>query len=564
MSHVLPSLPVIKALAAHPPTKTAIVHNASGKTFTYGSLVADIAKWRAFLGGFKNPGTGRRIALMGENSYEFVACLLAIVTLENTIAIPLCTSHTAAELTYQLDDADCALLITTARFVDKLTPLAGGRDLLVIDQVFPTLPATETVAVSAPAVEGSGIILYTSGTSGNPKGVVITAATLLAQSQSLIRAWNIDAADVLLHTLPLHHIHGILNALLVPLTVGATVVFQFPFVAPAVLDLLAATDPAKPVITIYTAVPTIYARLATVYRGLPAERQAEVTAAVSKNLGLAMCGSAALPEPLRDGWHALSGGHPQLLERYGMTEVGMALSQPRAEADRVSGSVGKPLPGVRARLVDKDTGDVVYETVGWESEKFLTPVPTDGDAQLIGEIELAGPTVFTYYWNKPEPTASSFVTDDAGISWFKTGDIAGVDAAGRFWIKGRESMDIIKSGGEKISALEIEREILSLDGVAECAVVGLPNVEWGQAVAAVVVPTGTRELTLPTLKSELRLRLSGYKTPKELKVVEQIPRNQMGKGEWVWRSADRSQQEDAGSAALAGAVLIRRFLILQA
>ncbi|KAK9249867.1 hypothetical protein V1507DRAFT_469397 [Lipomyces tetrasporus] len=523
----LPNLPLLAALSSHPPSKTAIIHNTSRNSFDFGSLLRDIFRWRAVL---SKLGPGMRIAIMGENSYQFLVCLLAATSLPETIAVPLCPSHTAPEITYQLDDSDCCAIVSTERFKDKLAPLVNGREFVIYEDI--DLPHSEEVAIAkdpSDAVNTSGIILYTSGTSGNPKGVVIPNATLHAQASSLIKAWQIGPTDTILHTLPLHHIHGILNALLVPLFVGATVVFQFPFAAGPVLGLLAHEDASAPKISVYTAVPTVYARLSTQYRSFPPDKQAAITAAIPKSLHLAMCGSAALPDPLRDGWAQLSGGHPQLLERYGMTEVGMALSQPLQESERASGSVGKPLPGVHARLVDKDTLEVLYESVGWQSEDWIAKKP-DGDEQVLGEIELSGPTIFKEYWRKPEATGNSFVTDAGGRKWFRTGDIAGVDSAGRWWIKGRESMDIIKSGGEKLSALEIEREILSLAGIAECAVVGLPSPDWGQAVATVVVmQAGVKPITYDVLKADLKQRLTGYKIPKELKVVEQIPRNQMGK-----------------------------------
>ncbi|KAK9487524.1 hypothetical protein V1527DRAFT_404060 [Lipomyces starkeyi] len=526
----LPNLPLLSALSSHPPAKVAIIHSSSRKAFDYRSLLCDIFRWRSVLSKLGSDARDKRIAIMGENSYEFVVCLLAATSLPRTIAVPLCPSHTTPEITYQLNDADCCAIVTTERFKEKLAPLVNGRDFVIYEDV--ELPPSENVTIAkdpSDAIDTSGIILYTSGTSGNPKGVVIPNATLHAQASSLIKAWEIAPRDTILHTLPLHHIHGILNALLVPLFVGSTIVFQFPFAAGPVLSLLAHEDARAPEISIYTAVPTVYARLSTLYRSLPPAKQASITDAIPKSLHLAMCGSAALPDPLRDGWAQLSGGHPQLLERYGMTEVGMALSQPLKESERASGSVGKPLPGVYARLVDKDTLEVLYQSVGWQSEEWITKKP-EGDGQVLGEIELSGPTIFKEYWRKPDATVGSFVTDASGRNWFRTGDIAGIDSAGSWWIKGRESMDIIKSGGEKLSALEIEREILSLVGIAECAVVGLPSPEWGQAVATVVVMQANVEpITYDSLKAELKKRLTGYKIPKELKIVAQIPRNQMGK-----------------------------------
>ncbi|KAK9480779.1 hypothetical protein V1514DRAFT_345883 [Lipomyces japonicus] len=531
---LLPNIPILAKIASHPQDKTAVIHNSSRKSFTYGSLLRDVARWRSVLentGGKSIPGTGKRIAIMGENSYQFLVTLLAAVSLPDTIAVPLCTSHTLPEISYQLNDADVSAVLTTERFKDKLQLIVADREFVIYeDVVLPEIDTDVSIESGTMAIEASGgIILYTSGTSGNPKGVVIPNATLNAQASSLVKAWQVASTDTLLHTLPLHHIHGILNALLVPLSVGATIVFHFPFAAGPVLNLLAHEDESAPEITIYTAVPTVYSRLSTLYRTLPEDKQTEVTASIGKTLHLAMCGSAALPDPLREGWRQISGGHPQLLERYGMTEVGMALSQPLKEEDRTSGSVGKPLPGVHARLVDKDTGDVLYSSVGWESETFFVERPS-GEDHVLGEIELSGPTIFKEYWRKKEASDASFVTDQAGQRWFKTGDIAGVDSQARWWIKGRESMDIIKSGGEKISALEIEREILSLEGIQECAVVGLPSEEWGQSVAVVIVMAdGHEPIEYLHLKTQLKSRLTGYKIPKERKILDKIPRNQMGK-----------------------------------
>lgn len=302
------------------------------------------------------------------------------------------------------------------------------------------------------------------------KGVLQPEKVLTAQAKSLLKAWEYTPRDHLLHVLPLHHIHGAVNALLTPLFAGATIEFMFPFNVDAVWERLAAPflleGNSKEPITFLTAVPTIYNRFLSSYDKLSAPMQEAVKKALSpENLRLNISGSAALPTPTKKSWTELSGGNI-LLERYGMTEVGMALSCGLDFRDRVDGSVGWPLPSVQVRLVDSETNEVI--TLGDEMDQ--------NGKEKEGEIQLRGPTVFEEYWRNEKATMEEFVkADDGGSKWFKTGDIAIrriVDGAGQtgqdwakgpmYFIRGRKSTDIIKTGGEKVSALEIERELLSL------------------------------------------------------------------------------------------------------
>ena len=295
-------------------------------------------------------------------------------------------------------------------------------------------------------------------------------SVLTAQSESLQKAWKYTPQDHLLHVLPLHHIHGAVNALLAPLFAGSTVEFLFPFNVDAIWERLAAPFLSKPKsiepITFLTVVPTIYSRFLSSYDKLPQPTQGAIKEALAPaNLRLNISGSAALPTPTKKAWTELSGGNI-LLERYGMTEVGMALSCGLDFQDRVDGSVGWPLPSVEVRLVDSETGQVIE--LGADTD--------EAGKEREGEIQLRGPTVFSEYWKNEKATAEEFVAaDDGGGKWFKTGDVASrrlVEAAGQsdqdwargpmYFIRGRKSTDIIKSGGEKVSALEIERELLSL------------------------------------------------------------------------------------------------------
>lgn len=297
------------------------------------------------------------------------------------------------------------------------------------------------------------------------KGVILNTTSLTAQAESLLEAWKYTSKDHLLHVLPLHHIHGTINALVTPLFAGSAVEFSFPFNADTVWERLASPfllsngKQERNPITFFSVVPTIYTRLLSSHDKLAADTKKATKSALSPaNLRLNISGSAALPTPTKQAWAELSGGNV-LLERYGMTEVGMALSCGLDFRDRVDGSVGWPLPGVEVRLVDTETGQEVPE--GEENE---------------GEIQVRGQTVFTEYWRNEKATAQEFVaTGDGRGKWFKTGDVAvrkHIDGAGQsdqawakgpmYFIRGRKSTDIIKTGGEKVSALEIERELLSL------------------------------------------------------------------------------------------------------
>lgn len=316
----------------------------------------------------------------------------------------------------------------------------------------------------------------------NPqKGVLIPESALAAQARSLLQAWEYTPQDRLLHLLPLHHIHGVVNAIITPVFAGSSIEFMYPFNTDAVWKRLAepflqpsssggSNTPTASKITFLTAVPTVYNRLMTSYPTQPPTIQKAGQEAISPaNLRLNISGSAALPTPTKSKWTELSKGNV-LLERFGMTEVGMALSCGLSKNDRVDGSVGWALPGVEARLVDTETNEVIPD--GVEVDDCGRPVE--------GEIQLRGETVFHSYWGNESATRESFVEDGPGPGqgkpWFKTGDVASrrlVDGAGKgesgewakgpmYFISGRKSVDIIKCGGEKISALEVERELLSL------------------------------------------------------------------------------------------------------
>lgn len=476
--------------------------------------------------------------------------LLSILACDS-IAVPLSSGFPASELRYILENSEAVTLLSSGKFQEKaeevlkegLEHLPRKPVLNVVEKRLTGNGEDEVQLVPLPLTKG-GMMLYTSGTTSRPKGVLLPEKVLTAQAESLHKAWQYTSRDHLLHVLPLHHIHGTVNALLTPLFAGSTIEFIFPFNVDVVWERLAAPfmpDKNKKPITFLTVVPTIYNRFLSSFDKLSVPLQEAVKKALlPENLRLNISGSAALPTPTKKSWTELSGGNV-LLERYGMTEVGMALSCGLDFRDRVDGSVGWPLPSVQVRLVDSETNEVV--PLGHEVD--------ENGKETEGEIQLRGPTVFEEYWRNEKATSEEFVaSDDGGGKWFKTGDIATrkiVDGAGQsgqdwakgpmYFIRGRKSTDIIKSGGEKVSALEIERELLSLPQISEAAVVGVASEQWGQKVAAVVVldpahaqtGKGGKTWGVMDMRRALKDKLANYKIPQELKAVEELPKNAMGK-----------------------------------
>jgi malonyl-CoA/methylmalonyl-CoA synthetase len=346
----------------------------------------------------------------------------------------------------------------------------------------------------APALDMPALMLFTSGTTGRPKGVIHTHASLQNQVEVLREAWCWSPDDRLLHVLPLHHIHGLVNGMIGGLWAGASLRFLPRFVATDAWEALASGE-----ISVFYAVPTIYHLLVEAWRAAPAETR-ERWSAGAHGLRLAVSGSAALQPALFEGWRAISG--QSLLERYGMSETGMNLSNPYVGARR-PGTVGQPLLTMDIRLVGEDGRDA-----------------EPGDP---GEIWLRSPSLFREYWRRPDATAEAF--EDG---YFRTGDIAAVED-GYYRILGRATSDIIKSAGYKLSALEIEAVLSEHPAISEVAVVGVPSIEWGEVVTACVVSRQGQALDLATVRAFCGDRLSAYKHPRRLEIMADLPRNAMGK-----------------------------------
>jgi malonyl-CoA/methylmalonyl-CoA synthetase len=486
------SLPLIARGQGHA-GRTAIVDG--GGSFSYGDLLAASARVAEALLLRGSDLEEARVAFSVTPGFAWVATQWGIWR-AGGIAVPLPYHSAKPELEYFLDDSGASAVICDAGTAATVSPIAAARGVRVLPfddcRAQPTTESTN--ALPEISVRRRAMILYTSGTSSRPKGVVTTHANISAQIGSLVEAWEWSAEDRTLLCLPLHHVHGIVNVVGCALWAGATCRMLRRFEANEAWDRIADGD-----LTVFMGVPTIYVKLIAAWEAAPEPRRAALSRGCAR-LRLMVSGSAALPVSTLERWKEIS-GHT-LLERYGMTEIGMALSNP-LRGERVPGSVGKPLPGVEVRLVGEDG--------------------KSAGAGTAGEIEVRGPTVFAEYWNKPEVTREAFRD-----GWFRTGDTA-IAENGIYRILGRTSIDILKTGGHKVSALEIEECLRQHPAIADCAVIGLPDREWGERVAAAVVLRPDNKLDLPSLRTWAKDLLAGHKIPSRLVVLDALPRNAMGK-----------------------------------
>jgi malonyl-CoA/methylmalonyl-CoA synthetase len=483
------SIPLIDRAQRHGDRKAVI---ATEGVFSYNNLMEASAGVAADLLQENQDLNGARVAFLVPPGFRYVATLWGIWR-AGGLAVPLGVSYPQPELEYVVDDAEASILIAAAEFEDRLSPIARSRGLRLTTVDLSRPAACQRLPCVNP--KRPAMIIYTSGTTGKPKGVVTTHEQIQAQITTLISAWEWSSDDHILHILPLHHVHGIVNILLCALWSGAVCEIMPRFDAEAVWDRMARGD-----LTLFMAVPTVYSRLISTWELFSSESRERASSGAAK-MRLMVSGSAALPVSVLERWKTIT-GHV-LLERYGMTEIGMALSNP-LHGERIPGHVGRPLPGVEVRIVD---------------EKSRVPV-SDGQS---GELQVKGPGVFLEYWRRPDATKASF-----SDGWFCTGDVVVVEQ-GIYRILGRNSVDIIKTGGYKVSAVEIEGALLEHPVVDQCAVVGLPDEEWGQRVAAAVVLKSGEQLRLEELRTWAKQTLAPYKVPTRLLVLDDLPRNAVGK-----------------------------------
>lgn len=485
----MPDLPLIARARAH---ASSVAFRATQGTTTYQDLLDRSASLATVLLAGADDLREARVALLAPAGASYVAAQWGLWR-AGAVKVPICLTATEPEWEYSLTDSGASAVMADTASAKKIAPLCARLGLRLIDIDGPAGPAGKLPELTTAR---RAMILYTSGTTSKPKGVVTTHAHIAAQIESLVQAWEWQASDRIPLFLPMHHIHGIINVTSCALWSGATIEPFAKFDQPAILERVKGDA-----YTLFMAVPTIYVKLIQALEAAPAAERAAIVGGF-RRMRLMVSGSAALPASVHEQWTALTG--QKLLERYGMTEIGMAISNP-LRGERRPGAVGQALPGVEVRL-KAENGDII----------------TAEDTP--GEIQVRGPNVFTEYWGKPAATAESF---EAG-GWYRTGDMAVLET-GYYRIMGRLSVDIIKSGGYKLSALEIEAALLEHPDIAECAVLGLPDDTWGEAVSAAVVTKNGAALTLPALREWCKSRLSVYKVPQRLVVVKELPRNAMGK-----------------------------------
>ncbi|WP_030611145.1 acyl-CoA synthetase [Streptomyces sclerotialus] len=485
------------------------------RALTYGELAAAAGTLAERI------GAERRVAVWAtptlETSVAVVAALLAGVP-----AVPVNPKIGESELAHIVSDSAPTLVLaepdaelpgplaTMTRIdIDPYEGIEGGATAETAIEAHATAQASTTAGASTtpaadtavelppePGAEAPAVIVYTSGTTGRPKGVVIPRRAIAATLDALAEAWQWTADDVLVHGLPLFHVHGLILGILGPLRRGGTVHHLGRFSTEGVARELAGAG------TMLFGVPTMYHRLAA---------EAGSDPALAKALGgarLLVSGSAALP--LTDHQKITAATGARVVERYGMTETLMNTAV-RADDTSAPGTVGVPLPGVQARLVD-ESGTVIGAS----------------DGETVGEIQVRGPNLFVEYLNRPDATAEAF---DGG--WFRTGDMATRDAAGRYRIVGRKATDLIKSGGYKIGAGEIENALLEHPGVAEAAVTGEPDEDLGERIVAWIVPApdenGGAAPSAQELIDHVAAQLAPHKRPRVVHFLDALPRNDMGK-----------------------------------
>ena len=436
---------------------------------------------------------GARIAVQVEKSVEAVMLYLATLR-AGYVFLPLNTAYQSAEIEYFVGNAEPAVVVCSSKnfgWVSKIAFKAGTQHVFTLDDnrsgslLERAAHCSDHHQVVLRQADDLAAILYTSGTTGRSKGAMLTHGNLLSNAQVLKDYWGWQPGDVLMHVLPIFHVHGLFVALHGALLNGSKMIWMARFDPKRVIEKL-------PEATVFMGVPTLYVRLLAEH-GLNRES--------TRNMRLFVAGSAPLLIETFVAWQERT-GHT-ILERYGMSETIMLTSNPY-QGERRGGTVGLPLPGVSLRVVDGQGA-----------------VLASGE---IGDIQVKGPNVFAGYWRMPEKTAEEFTAD----GFFKTGDVGRVDAEGYVTIVGR-SKDLIISGGYNVYPAELESFINDLPGVSESAVVGVPHADFGEVGVAVVVAKPGMQLDAGQILAALKARLANYKVPKQCHVVADLPRNAMGK-----------------------------------
>jgi malonyl-CoA/methylmalonyl-CoA synthetase len=434
---------------------------------------------------------GDRVAVGLHNSPELVAALLGTIHL-GAVYVPLNPAFTGDEAAYIAGDVDARVVIAHPALKSALASVQPR----LRDRVVETLPESRGGASGRPSASAAAaLIVYTSGTTGRPKGAVLSHRALQGNLGAITRAWEWTAADRLLLTLPCSHLHGLALGLLASFLAGSSVVLRPRFVAEDVPG-----DLERSACTMFFGVPTMYNRLVQ----LPGD---EIRRRNLDRMRLWACGSAPLLPTTFERFRAVFGA--TLLERFGMSEGGFMIAAPY-RGERRAGVVGLPVEGVELRVVDEER---------IERDELL-----DVAEGASGELVVRGENLFDGYWNDPTATRAAFVG-----GWFRTGDLAVRESDGQLRIAGRRSADIIKSRGYKVSAVEIEDRMQSFPGVREVAVVGVAHADWGQEIVAVVAPDPEHPPTAEELLARAREVLAAYKVPTRIEFTDEIPKVGPGK-----------------------------------
>lgn len=474
---------LFEAAAARNPERSFLV--VEGEVLlTYGGLLIETARAAAWLHSI-GVKPGERALVQVHKSPAAVILYLACLR-AGVVFIPLNTAYQQSELAYFLSDAEPALLAASPGLPAESVEFDGTRAVISggLDAA-PWASTVEQLATVRGGRDDAAAILYTSGTTGRSKGAVLTHGNLGSNAEVLGQAWRWRDDDVLLHALPIFHAHGLFVALHCALLHASPILFHERFDAKAVIRDL-------PAATVFMGVPTFYTRLLA---------EPSFGTAVGGHIRVFISGSAPLLDATFDEFKQRT-GHT-ILERYGMTEALMVTSNPY-DGERIAGSVGPALPGVSLRVVAEDGG-----------------LAAAGEP---GVLEIKGPNLFAGYWRNPEKTAQDHTAD----GFFITGDIATEDGGGVIRIVGR-AKDLIISGGYNVYPKEIELAIDALDGVTESAVVGVPHPDFGEAVVAVISPTPGVQLDTKAIAEALAKQLAAFKRPKKIVIVDELPRNAMGK-----------------------------------
>ncbi len=447
---------------------------------------------------FQNLGVekGDRVILFIPKSLVFVVAHLALQKI-GAITVPLNPGFKKSELEYLFQDAAAKIILTEPGQETLIKEIDPSLINLSVDtrKPYQDLKVFHKASEDFSPVEirsnDPGLIIYTSGTTGKPKGAVLTQMNLIHDARNIIDIWEISKSDVLCHALPFFHVHGLCFALHTALLAGAHVVMLDLFSPQRIIETLSQKNGPR-VCTVFMAVPAMYAKLME-YIGDECPD--------FEHMRLWTSGSAPLMAADFDRIHQIFGKQP--VEREGMSETGMNFSNP-LHGKRKPGSIGIPLPGLEVRTVDPATG------------MDVTPGQT-------GEFWLKGPAVTPGYWGKPQETAKTFDED-----WFKTGDLGNIDEDGYYYLTDRIK-HIIISGGENISPKEVEAVINQVEGVAESSVVGVQDEKWGEKIVAAVVKKPDSDVNIDDIQAMCKKHLHDWKCPKEVNLVEELPRNTMGK-----------------------------------